>query len=223
MGTNLADLIGTLNGTNLRFTTPTPYAPGSVVVRWKASNVPGDQVYEIDPANGIVQLTDPPEVGDLLVAAWADPTADAIGQPIFGGIIDRLADLHLEGGNDITIVAGEAGSLVMVTILDKDGNRQDLTGMTLYFMAKVSSEVGAIAFDKSSLGSGPSYMGVVPRDQTTDAGRGIADVVFASDETQAQAGKILTWDFWVKASGKLVPIVEGARCTVRLAVRTSFP
>lgn len=216
----LAEPLGTIDGGNTSFTTPTAYASGALSVRVAGTNVPADQVTETDPANGAFDLAAPPQVGDEVIVGYLEPSVpDPLNPGPKAAVIDQLRALRLEGGNDFSIVAGEEGPLIAITVLDKDGDAVDLTGYEIYFMARATSEAGAVAFDKTVANGG-----VVPRDQASDAGLGIADVVFSTAETQAQSGKNLVWDCWTRnVDGVKVVLAEGARLTVRAAVRTTFP
>ncbi len=219
--TRLADLIGTKNGVNLQFTTPTAYEPGSVVVRLNDDLVDPGDVLELVPVDGLIELADPPVVDDLLIVAYQDRVTSSTGQPpVLGAFVDQLLELHSSGGSDLTIYAGQSGMLLQVTVINAAGTRQDLTDHTLFFMAKEDSENGATVFDLTSLDEDQ----ILPRNQAAETTRGIADVIFASADTLAAAGKICAWDLWVRTpEDHLVPLVQGARLEVLASVRTSFP
>lgn len=224
MATNLADLAGAVDGANKQFTTPTPYARGSVVVRVDAANLPGGEVTELDPNLGVVELENAPVIGSILVAAYADPVPleKAVAVTAF---VEQIERLSTSGGNDLSFVAGESGDLLRVTVYDAKGNRVDLDDYDLLFSARRGSESGTLVWSKLSyvpVGGGPAE--IVFEDQGTTEGLGRARIAFTDVETQAESAQILVWDLWARTpADELVSLVQGGIIEVRAAVRVTFP
>jgi hypothetical protein len=222
VGTELSSLIGVQNGFNVNFSTLTPYAPNTLVVRKNGVNLnPSTDFSQTGPASGQLALTVPPIISDVLIAAYQDPpvfppAATTGPQAVF---TSQLRALSAQGGNDLTIVAGQSGPLIQFQVFDASGDPFLLTGSTLYFAANQDSESGQIVFNKSSKGGG-----IVVLDQIVPANLGVAQVVFTTAETLGAAGMILTWMLYAKdPTGNVTNLVVDARLTMRAGLLSVFP
>lgn len=220
----LADLIGTKDGVNRNFATPTPYAAGSIAIRWKTSNLAPADVTQTDPASGLVRVADAPLVDDVFLCAYDDPPTVEPGSVVgpVTAFVEQVAALSARGGNDLVFRAGQSGKLLAFTVFDATGSTFDLTGCVLFFEARAGSENGAVVWDKTSLDTIPTT--IVFENQLTDEGRGRFDVVFAAEETQAASASVTVFDLWCKTvDGDFVALLQDGRIEVRAAIRTDFP
>lgn len=221
MATHLAVAIGDVDGDNVDFATPTAYESGSLQVTVDDVPIDASDVTQSSPTT--FRLADAPATDSIVRVAYTDPVTDATGNPLTpSGVYAELLDrLYIEGGQDLEIFAGQSGLLFYFIVFDPNGSRVDLTDHILYFQAREDSEAGAAVFDKTSLGVDPD---LIVREQGAEATRGYFDVRFTDDETIDASGKITTYDVWVRTpEDALIPLLEGARLTVRAAVRRAFP
>jgi len=97
----IVELVGTVDGVNQTFTTPTTFVPGTIRVMWNG------QVYDKDdtrhgwtePTSQSVTLTTAPRVGDVLQAFYQDATSASGGEGTSGGVY--INDIVAIGGGNV--------------------------------------------------------------------------------------------------------------------------
>jgi hypothetical protein len=156
--TYIRNAIGTIDGVSTVFYTPdpdnqaaiTPYSPGTVVlfINGQAKQAANDDgCTETNPDAGEVTLKEAPQVGDIVQFLYAvagaevEKTEGLYGVLLEGSLIVGLNWVQMTMTEvpttdpALSMYVGE-NKIHSLSVLDGDGNPQDLTGCKLYFTVR---------------------------------------------------------------------------------------
>lgn len=121
--------------------------------------------------------------------------------------------------NDMKVRQGQHKKY-LVTFVDKDNNRRDLTNSTIFFVVKETNEATTALIIKDSTDTAK----IEKLDQTDADTKGQAYIKLVPDDTKGKRIKTYIYGLWEKtAANEWYPAIEDGKFEIQYSVITLLP